>query len=132
MYHTTYGAGSGSMLVGGMSKNKDQIELFVDSMQEKSFEQFWNMLDISNKHRKNGDLEKAIAVRNEALKYADGKTDIYQVRSGLARLYKENKQYDLAINEYEWCINYSNRADMIEKFQAEINSIKVLKASESK
>ena len=127
-YHTKHESSNGVMIIGGMAKNKDKIDSFKDSLEEESFSKLWDTLDLSNKYRKEGNIVKAIEIRKEALQYAKGKGDQFQVHSGLARLYNENKQYDLAIKEYEWCIDYSNRPDVIVKFQHEIKNIKKIQA----
>jgi tetratricopeptide (TPR) repeat protein len=115
----------GNMLIGGMMSDRDKIDSFAnDIMEDDAFNKHWSLLEKSNELRKAGDYNGAIKARIEALEYAQGIGQKFQTKIGLARLYRMNGQYDLAIKEYEWCINYSNRPDVIEKLTAEIDEIK--------
>ncbi|MFH1664782.1 MAG: tetratricopeptide repeat protein [Candidatus Omnitrophota bacterium] len=123
-YHTKHETKNSTMLIGGMAKDKDKIDAFKNSLEEGNFRNFWDNLHLSSDCKKKGDYENAILYSKKALECAQGKGDEFQARMGLARLYKETKQYDLAIKEYEWCINYSNRPDVIEQLKSEIKNIK--------
>ena len=119
----------GTMLIGGMKSDKEKIDSFAEDMtREDDFNKHWDLLDKSNELRKKGDYKGAIEYRLESLEYAKGIGQKFQVKLGLAKLYKMDKQYDLAIKEYEWCIEYSNRPDVIEKLKTEIDAIKKLQA----
>lgn len=123
-YHTMHESKGGVMIIGGSADDKTKIDAFKDSLEED--DSYWDNLHISSDYRRKGDINNAIIYTKKALEVARSKGDQFQARMGLARLYGMNKQYDLAIEEYKWCIDYSNRPDVIEKLQAEINAIKKL------
>jgi tetratricopeptide (TPR) repeat protein len=117
----------GTMLVGGMKADKDKIDFFADDMlKDDQFNDYWNLLDKSNELRKTGDYKGAIEFRLKALKFAKGIGQEFQTKLGLAKLYQMDNQYELAIKEYEWCIQYSNRPDVIQQLESEIENIRQL------
>lgn len=122
---------SGNMLIGGMKNGKEKIESFKASLEEDSFKKFWDQLNLSNQYRRKGDYANAIKLRKEALKLARGKGDEFQVRMGLAKLYEATKEYGLALEEYDWLLDYSDRSDVVEELNESRKRIERLKAEAS-
>lgn len=127
-YHTEYKTDNSAMLIGGAANNRENIDAFKNELEEENFNKHWNLINKSNEFRKIGDYEKAIEFRIKSMEYAKGLGQKYQGRLGLAKLYEMNSQYDLSIQEYEWCIKNSDRPDVIEKLQAEVDAIKKLQS----
>lgn len=123
-YHTSYKTENSAMLIGGMAKDREKIDTFKKGLEEENFRAYWDNLHLASSYEKKGDIGNAILYTKKALEIAKSKGDTFQAKMGLARLYRENKQYELAIEEYEWCIEYSNRPDVIEKLQGEIDAVR--------
>jgi len=114
----TYTTSSGTMLIGGMASDKNKIEDFKKSLEnDKAHRKFWDYIHMSSAEQEKKDYEKAIFYENKALEAARGKGDEFQARMGLARLYEQTKQYKLALEQYDWLLDYSNRPDVIAKLK---------------
>jgi len=108
----------GNMLIGGTKPNQEKIDSFTEGLiKDDDFNKYWDLLDKSNELRKKPDYKGAIVYRVKALDYAQGIGQQFQARMGLAKLYEMDRQYDLALKEYEWLLDHSKRSDVIEKLK---------------
>ena len=132
-YFTSVKRKDSAMLISGMAKDRKKIESFKNDFErDDDFNKYWDQLHLASKYRKQGDYEKAIFHRQKSLEFAHGVGQRFQTKMGLAKIYEMNKQYVLAIKEYEWCVGYSKRPDVIKKLKTAIERIEGLKAETAK
>lgn len=113
-YTTMHATNKGAIIFGGLSQDRSKVESFKRDFEKNDYvNQYWDCLHKADNYADKGDYANAIVEEEKALKLvlvSRNAGDVWQVRTGLARLYEKTGKYDLAIEQYDWLIPYQEEA----------------------
>ncbi|MBU1808577.1 MAG: hypothetical protein KJ661_03335 [Candidatus Omnitrophica bacterium] len=108
-YMTAYKSKDGRiMTMGGMASDKEKIDYFKrDLEQDDESNRFWEHMDKYDRYTQKGEYSNAIEELKKASVIYPGD---HMPHVFLAKLYEKTEQYEFAIKEYGWVIQYQEKA----------------------